>query len=212
MGKALTALVGITGASVAGVGGYMISTRSGNVKTKDTFRTKYSKAILKDNDDLWNTKFDLFKGTHQPTNRKLVDAKSKHTSNASEAKDLHKQGCKEIYDSPWQNSSHLKDFQTYCARNVKDMFTKPNSWIEEDAKTSGKWDQKLTNLKSHEEDKKGALDAGLRAVKDKLSGNDSWDETKRNSLKSWCNEIGKEIFMGEEDIKFSNVTLYCVSQ
>ncbi|AEG73191.1 hypothetical protein HF1_08540 [Mycoplasma haemofelis str. Langford 1] len=213
MSKTLATVAGITGAGAAGVGGYMISRKNGDLQPKETLRSKYLKAILENNDGLWNTKFEIFKSSHQPTHRKLVDAKSKHTTHINEAKALHQQGCKEIYDSPWEDSSHLKDFKTYCSKNVKDMFTQPNSWIvQEDTKTSGKWDQKLTDLKGHEEDKKGILNKGLKDIKDKLTTTDSWDEAKRNSLRDWCNGIGGEIFMGEEDITFANAKLYCVSQ
>nr|WP_052663340.1 hypothetical protein [Mycoplasma haemofelis] len=195
------------GAGAAGVGGYIALT-----KDKETFRSKYSKAILGEKDSLWDTKFEALKGNGTPVNKKLLDAKSKHSSDANAAKALHKQGCSEIYNSLVAESTYLEDFKSYCAKTIKDGISKPETWIsQEETQNNGKWDPKLTALKDHDEKKLGSLDETLKALKNKLTSGStsSWDADKRNGLKNWCKGIGGEIFEGEESVKFSHAKLYC---
>ncbi|AEW45515.1 hypothetical protein MHC_03275 [Mycoplasma haemocanis str. Illinois] len=204
--------------SAVGAGGYLLFSNQGkeHVKTNrpETFRSRYSKSILSEGDNLWDTKFEALKNNETPANQKLLDAKLKHTSDTNAAKKLHKQGCREIYDSPIKESIHLKDFKTYCAKTIKDGITKPETWIsQEDTKNTGKWDPKLTALKDHTDQKSGSLDESLATLKNKLSSGStrSWNESERNELKNWCKTVEGEVFEGEENIKFANAKLYCTS-
>ncbi|CBY92804.1 hypothetical protein HF1_07960 [Mycoplasma haemofelis str. Langford 1] len=217
MSKLMLPLAGIGGASAAGLGGYMLmkgNEKAPAIQKEETFRTKYSQAILGDTDDLWNTKFDTLKGTGQPSHQKLKDAKTKSgvSGPETEAKELHKQGCREIYDSEIKSSLYLTDFQTYCSKTIKDAIDKSKNWISSEAgSTTGDWDSQLTQLKSHDETNKGALDSKLKTLVDKLKQDShSVDEADRKAIKEWCDSTQKEIFMGESDHRFSHSQLYCI--
>ncbi|AEW45506.1 hypothetical protein MHC_03230 [Mycoplasma haemocanis str. Illinois] len=218
MNKLILSTIGIGGVGATGFGGYMLikgGKESSVIQKQETFKTKYSRAILSDSDDLWNTKFDALKGTGQPSYQKLKDAKTQSGVSGSEtkAKGLHKKGCQEIYDSEIKNSPYLADFQTYCSKTIKDA-TKANNWINAEANNAnGDWDPQLTKLKGHDESQKGNLDNKLKTLMDKLkqSGH-SIAEADRKALKEWCDASQNEIFMGETDYRFSHSQLYCVKE
>ncbi|AEW45511.1 hypothetical protein MHC_03255 [Mycoplasma haemocanis str. Illinois] len=196
------------GIGAAGVGGYMAWT-----KGKETFRNKYSKAILADSDSLWDTKFASFKKDGKPKHPTLISAKSKDSSSGDNtAKELYKQGCQEIYDSDWNNSSYFDDFKSYCAKTVKEGIENSKKWISEETTNKGKWDTKLTNLKTHNPSQNKTLDQKLEALKTQLSNiaESSFQEGHRKLLKEWCESSQGEIFMGNDDFKTIHSSLYCV--
>ncbi|AEG73175.1 hypothetical protein HF1_08380 [Mycoplasma haemofelis str. Langford 1] len=214
MNKLLLPLAGLGGAGAAGLGSYMLlkDKEEGNTtKQEATFRDKYSQAILNNESSLWTSKFTILKDGGQPKHPKLQQAKTKFTvkSDDSDAQSLHKDGCKEIYDSKVEESIYFQDFKKYCSKNVGDGVTE--AWITVDKKDSSKWDPKLNKLKNHNEANQGALDDVLKSLREKLtSGSQStWDEGKRGELKQWCDGVKSEIFMGDADIKFANSKLYC---
>ncbi|AEG73224.1 hypothetical protein MHF_0969 [Mycoplasma haemofelis Ohio2] len=183
---------------------------------KETFRQKYSSAILRSEDALWETKFSGLSGNAQPTHEKLKEAKTKHTSHSNEAKTLHKEGCQAIYDSEWEGSSYLNDFKSYCSKTITDAMKDIGTWIEQESSKGDKWDPKLTNLSKHDENQNGVLSSALKGLKAKLtpsSGTSSnRDEEKRTSLNNWCKEAKVSVFLGEEDTQFKHAKLYCVEE
>ncbi|AEG73128.1 hypothetical protein MHF_0864 [Mycoplasma haemofelis Ohio2] len=207
-------LAGVGGLGASGLGGYFLLRNQENeipyIKAGDTFKNRYSQAILEEGSELWESKFNALRQGAEPTHPTLIKAKAQVTPKEQDAKDLHKQGCQEIYESELQNSPHFQDFKTYCARNLKDGMGSSKSWITED-KSGTKWNAKLTSLKSHDEGSNQALDSTLKNLKDSLpESNSSWDDNKREELKNWCDDAQKEIFMGEGDPWFVHAGLYCV--
>nr|WP_014272558.1 hypothetical protein [Mycoplasma haemocanis] len=212
------ALAVVGGTSTAIGGGILIShsslfkenTNSVTSKKKETFRDKYKEAILSKESELWNSKFTVLKGNGEPTHPTLKNSKGNIKSNESKAKDLHKQGCAEIYDSEWENSLYLKDFQIYCAKTMKDGISKGETWNEQAHTESNPWNAKLTSLHSHGV----TLSESLKKIKEQISkGSDlapNWSESKRKALKDWCDAIQLEIFLGENESQFKNAKLYCV--
>ncbi|CBY92898.1 hypothetical protein HF1_08900 [Mycoplasma haemofelis str. Langford 1] len=217
MSKLVLPLAGIGGASVAAAGGYMVfgrDNKSITPKVEETFKSKYSQAILSDNSDLWASKLEALKGNGNPVHQKLAEAKKKAQSETkgaepSQAKQLLIDGCKEIYESKLKDSPYAQDFKSYCAKTIKDGIT--GTWLAGGHTGSGtKWDQGLTNLKSQNNDN---LDSLLKDLKGKLpsdSGTTTFDDSHRQSLKDWCETSQKEIFMGETDPRFINSKSYCL--
>ncbi|CBY92897.1 hypothetical protein HF1_08890 [Mycoplasma haemofelis str. Langford 1] len=185
---------------------------------KETFRQKYSSAILGSEDALWETKFSGLSGNAQPTHEKLKEAKTKHTSHSDEAKTLHKEGCQAIYDSEWEGSSYLNDFKSYCSKTVADAMKDVGTWIDQEGSVDGKWNTKLTNLSKHDENQDGALNDTLKNLKTSLTPTPSagtssnWDANKRTTLNNWCKEVKVSVFMGDADTQFKHAKLYCVEE
>ncbi|AEW45583.1 hypothetical protein MHC_03615 [Mycoplasma haemocanis str. Illinois] len=208
------ALVGGTATAVGG--GVLISKsplfQNSQSQQRETFKHRYSKATLGENDPLWETKFSNFSGNVQPTHEKLKEAKTKHTSNPNEAKSLHKRGCKEIYDSEWEGSRFLNDFKSYCSKTMGDAMKDIGTWIDQESSADGKWNTKLTSLSSHDEKQNGILEGALKNLKTSLtpSSGSNWDADKRTSLNNWCKEVKASIFAGEEDMPFKHAKLYCI--
>ncbi|AEG73137.1 hypothetical protein MHF_0875 [Mycoplasma haemofelis Ohio2] len=214
MSKLLLPALGLGGASVAAAGSYAFLSEKKDpvIQKEETFRSKYSQAILESTSNLWDTKFTSLKDGSKPSHPTLILAKDKSgkTETESEAKALHKQGCQTIYESKINDTTYLSDFQTYCAKNLKDAITK--TWIADANTESGKWNTKLGSLKDHNSKTNLALDDKLTTLKgqlSKVSGN-SWTDEHRKSLKDWCDESQKSIFMGENDGSFKHAQLYCV--
>ncbi|AEG73199.1 hypothetical protein HF1_08630 [Mycoplasma haemofelis str. Langford 1] len=204
MSKLILPTLGLGGAGAAGFGAYMLIPRDAEI----TFAVKYKNAILNPTGDesLWNSKFTSLNGK-TVKHLKLQSAVTQHSSNSENAKALHKEACKDIYNSPFENSDYQKDFQDYCARNLKDEIG--SKWITEE-KGGSKWTARLTSLKSHSESN-GELDDTLKGIKTSISNdnNNTFDDTKRENLKNWCTSAGAEIFNSTEDARFKLVKLYC---
>ncbi|CBY92851.1 hypothetical protein HF1_08430 [Mycoplasma haemofelis str. Langford 1] len=213
MGKLLLPVLGAGGVGTAAVGGYILfkDNFSSAPSPEKTFRSQYPNAILKGDSNLWDDKFKTLKDGEQPAHSTLVQAKSKAESSEEEAKDLHKRGCKEIYDSKLGGTAYLSDFQSYCSKNLKDAITTPKTWISDENTQSGKWDNKLTSLSTHAS-QNGALDEKLNALKTTLSkiSTKAWTNEHRKNLKDWCDASQKSIFLGEQDPRFIHVGIYCV--
>ncbi|CBY92850.1 hypothetical protein HF1_08420 [Mycoplasma haemofelis str. Langford 1] len=181
MSKFALPLMGLGGAA----GGYMIFGKGDKAPEEESFRSRYSHAILQDNDGLWATKLTTLKGEGSPVHQKLIDAKAKAADAEQQAKSLLIEGCREIYDSKLSGSLHENDFKSYCSRTIKDGIQ--GTWITESHTVTGsntnKWNQKLTSLKDHNEESGKVLDSKLKELKGQLSGGASstnWDDTKRN--------------------------------
>ncbi|AEW45585.1 hypothetical protein MHC_03625 [Mycoplasma haemocanis str. Illinois] len=213
MNKLLFSALGLGGISAASAVGYILIREKDKPisKQEETFKTKYAKAILKDSDNLWDSKFGNLKSGDQPSHPTLAQAKTQSSSNQETAKSLHKQGCQEIYNSKIEGTTYLNDFQTYCAKNFKDATASSKQWISDEHSQKEKWDPKLTSLNTRETNQKGKLDVGLSTLKETLSkvSNSTWEDSHRQSLKQWCDESQKSIFNGEEDEKFIQAGLYC---
>ncbi|AEG73147.1 hypothetical protein MHF_0889 [Mycoplasma haemofelis Ohio2] len=215
MSKLTLPLLGVGGAGIASAGGYMIFSEKGDTHTKkpETFRSKYAPAILGVEDKLWDSKFTSFKQSGNPKHPTLASAKSKSSpTEDSGAKDLYKRGCQEIYDSVWEGSSYFDDFKSYCAKTVKEGIGNSKTWISEEATTKGKWDTKLTSLKTHNQTQNKVLDKKLEDLKIQISSltEDKLEEKHRKLLKEWCSSSQGEIFMGNGDPIVTHSTLYCV--
>ncbi|AEW45535.1 hypothetical protein MHC_03375 [Mycoplasma haemocanis str. Illinois] len=214
MNKLLLPLAGLGGVGTVGLGSYIFLKRKeeNNItKQASTFRDKYSQAILTNESSLWASKFTLLKDGEQPTHPQLKEAKTKFTTKADdeEAKSMHKEGCKDIYDSQLEESTYFQDFKKYCAKTIENGITE--SWITANKSESSKWDPKLNKLKDHNETNQGELDDALKTLKGKLTPNSqsTWDENKREELKQWCDGLRGEIFTGDTETKFTHAKLYC---
>ncbi|AEG73196.1 hypothetical protein HF1_08600 [Mycoplasma haemofelis str. Langford 1] len=209
MSKFVLPMMGVGGASAAAAGGYMLLKENNHpqVQKEETFNSKYSKAILEESSDLWESKFQALKESNSLKHPTLKKAKEK------EAKDLHKQGCREIYASPLNDSPYLEDFKTYCAKNIKDAMDKAKTWISQDESDTTHWNPKLKNLKEHDSNKNKTLSKGLEDLKASLSGvtGEAWTEDHRQKLKDWCDASQTEIFIGEGDSQFEHSKLYCLA-
>ncbi|CBY92818.1 hypothetical protein HF1_08100 [Mycoplasma haemofelis str. Langford 1] len=213
MSKLTLPLLGVGGAGIASAGGYMIFSEKGYTQTKksETFRSRYAPAILGVEDKLWDSKFTSFKQSGNPKHPTLASAKSKSSSaEDSEAKDLYKRGCQEIYDSAWEDSSYFDDFKSYCVKTVKEGIGDSKTWINEETTNKGKWDTKLTSLKTHNQTQNKVLDKKLEDLKTQLSNISEFQESHRKLLKEWCSSSQGEIFMGNGDPIVTHSTLYCV--
>ncbi|AEG73178.1 hypothetical protein HF1_08410 [Mycoplasma haemofelis str. Langford 1] len=213
--------LGLAGGTATAVGGGVLVSKSSlfqdaptpvTTKQKETFKQKYKFALFSEEDSLWDTRFSTFSNGKQPTHPKLTEAKSKSSSQADDAKALHKQGCKAIYDSEIEDSPYLEDFKNYCSKTIKDGIT--GTWIEQNNTQGDKWNPKLTSLKDHADAKDGVLDDKLKALKAKLtaapSSSPNWDNDKRKELTDWCDAAKSSIFMGDEDSQVKHSKLYCV--
>ncbi|AEW45590.1 hypothetical protein MHC_03650 [Mycoplasma haemocanis str. Illinois] len=218
MSKLLLPALGIGGLSAVGFGGYSLLKGRDNLSQKEeTFKSIYAKALLEKGNSLWDSKFNSLKTGEEPAHPILKNAKTKATastgSNEQEAKELHQQGCQEIYDSNLKNTSYFNDFKTYCAKNLKDEMGSSKKWISEGESDTGKWNNKLKSLSTHDEAKNQILDSYLASLKGTLTGQDSsWGDEKRKSLKDWCDDSQKEIFTGKEDSRFVQADLYCIDK
>ncbi|AEW45497.1 hypothetical protein MHC_03185 [Mycoplasma haemocanis str. Illinois] len=215
MNKIALPLVGISGLGASSVGGYLLFRNKWNetpyVKKENTFRNRYSQATLEEESELWESKFNSFQNGATPTHPTLIKAKNQVTTKAQNAKDLHKLGCKEIYESEIHNSPYFQDFKSYCSRTIKDGMGSTKNWISAGKEDGSKWNPKLTNLKTHKTEDHHTLDSTLENLKNSLTGTDAnWDNEKREALKNWCDGIQKEIFMGDKSPEFIHAGLYCV--
>nr|WP_052663347.1 hypothetical protein [Mycoplasma haemofelis] len=209
--KSLMLSLGGLGAGGVGVGG-LLATKPWESK-KVTFSDKYKHAILdtaKD-DDIWGRKYTSLKAT-KPKHPKLIRAYTEATKqppeNEQEAKRLLKEGCKAIYESPFEDSEYKNDFKSYCSKTNLDA--SPNqTWNSESTDSSSKWDASLKALKSHDINTKGSLVEVLVTLKSSIQSKDSFEKANRDSLKGWCDGVKVEIFMGSDSAEFKNQELYC---
>ncbi|AEW45146.1 hypothetical protein MHC_01400 [Mycoplasma haemocanis str. Illinois] len=210
MSKYLVLSLGGIGVGAAGVGG-LLTFRPW--ETKETFSNKYQYALLdtsKDNDS-WNSKYTALKQAtpKHPTLSKAVLASKKSPSpNDAEAKKIMREGCKSIYDSPYEGSEYLDDFKKYCSKTNQDASAN-STWNTDNTNTSNKWDTTLTSLKDHNFSEKGKLTAALSQLKENIKGKSTFEQTHRESLKNWCDGVKIEPFMGSDSKEFKNQELYC---
>ncbi|AEG73126.1 hypothetical protein MHF_0862 [Mycoplasma haemofelis Ohio2] len=150
MNKLLPA-TGAIGASVAAAGGYMLlgkESEFNTTKVSETFTERYSKAVLSDEDPLWDSKLTALESNGHPVHTTLIEAKSTIKQDKTRAKQLLVEGCKEIYASQLESSLHASDFKSYCAKTIKDGMQ--GTWISEDPTGRGtKWDTALLSFESH---------------------------------------------------------------
>ncbi|CBY92389.1 hypothetical protein HF1_03810 [Mycoplasma haemofelis str. Langford 1] len=210
MSKLIPASLGAVGAGGAGIGGYMLLNPSENQKTEKviTFKEKYKGALLDlegDKDSaIWESKFTLLKSgsPHHPSLKGIT------TKEDTEAKSLHKQGCRDLYNSPADNNHYLEDFKNYCAKLIGDVVS--GSWIEgEQTQTGTKWDGKLKDIKSK---KDNLISSVLKELAGKLtSSGETFTENERKLLEGWCHARKKDLSQGEENSLLEEIKSYCIS-
>ncbi|AEW45429.1 hypothetical protein MHC_02835 [Mycoplasma haemocanis str. Illinois] len=196
----------VGGIGVVGGGGYSLW----HFNKKITFADKYKNSLLKleKSDSIFTAKFTSLQNK-TPKHPKLSEA-ARRFSETEIAKDLHIEGCKDIYSSSADSSEYFDDFKQYCARAIKDVIS---NIISAEKSDSGKWNPKLTLLRSHSESKDGKLDDKLDTLKKSLpvasTGTDNFDDNKREILKQWCDEIKESLFIPNEEILLKQFKLYC---
>ncbi|CBY92740.1 hypothetical protein HF1_07320 [Mycoplasma haemofelis str. Langford 1] len=194
------------GLGAAGVGGYSLW----QLNQKVTFAEQYKNSLLKleKTDSILTFKFTGLQNK-TPKHPKLSEA-ARRFSETEIAKDLHVEGCEDIYSSPVDSSEYFDDFKQYCSKAIKDVVS---NIIAVEKTDTGKWNPKLTLLRSHSESENGKLDDKLDALKKLLpassSGSDNFDDNKRESLKQWCDGIKETLFISDEEIPLKQFKLYC---
>ncbi|AEG72653.1 hypothetical protein MHF_0377 [Mycoplasma haemofelis Ohio2] len=213
MGKTLALSLGGLGAGGAGIGGLLALKPW---ESEETFATKYKHALLdtsKDSDS-WKSKYEELKTkdpAHPTLKKAATEAKKNPSSNEVAAKQLLREGCKAIYESPYGDSKYKDDFKKYCSRNNKDA-SSGDAWNTDTTENNSgnKWDASLTSLKGHDTSKNGDLVDVLSQLKEEIkSKNSTFEKTYREKLKNWCESVQKEPFMGSDSLEFKNQELYC---
>ncbi|AEG73342.1 hypothetical protein HF1_10050 [Mycoplasma haemofelis str. Langford 1] len=177
------ALLGLGGASAVGagsLGGYLYS--SSTEPNKDTFRSRYSLALIQDSEDtIWSKKLTAL-STGSPKNKGLIDAKSKNTS------DSLKKACKGIYDSHFSQDL-MDDFKNFCSKHYADQFSNKQT-IAADTDLNGKWETFKGKTSS---DLSGELLKIHESKKDSSSEPDGWKKLVFDE----CKKLSTSIFEGE---------------
>ncbi|AEG72863.1 hypothetical protein MHF_0591 [Mycoplasma haemofelis Ohio2] len=193
-------------AGAAGVGGFMLF--KDRESPEITFEQRYKNALLTSDSNLWGSKLTALKaGT--TAHSKLAEAaqKGKENDKDAEATQLLKEGCFLIYKEPIKDSKYLEDFKKYCSKTNKDAGT--GNW-NSDEKNNESWNSSLDALKSHGAAQYGELDDKLSALKTELSTKTTpYDDTTRDKLKGWCEEVQAHIFEGSESKEFKQQEKYC---
>ncbi|AEG72642.1 hypothetical protein MHF_0363 [Mycoplasma haemofelis Ohio2] len=188
---------GVAGASGAGyLGSKLIKGES-----KETFRTKYSKAIIdttKDS-DTWSKKLTALADTNSsPKNSKLVQAKQAKTTNSgSNDTSLLRQGCEEIYSKEIGNDHDLQDFKNFCSFNNEDKIASGKELIKSKEDFSSHWD-------SFKGSNKESLYGGFKQVFEQ-KGNNATDNDWQQKMWDECKKIASDIFFEE----IPNFTSFC---
>ncbi|AEW45257.1 hypothetical protein MHC_01955 [Mycoplasma haemocanis str. Illinois] len=201
MNKVVLIGVGALGSSGAGALGFFLLKPS-----EITFSQKYKSALLdlgKNSSDvnLWNTKFEVLKGKH-PVNKKLQEAVGKATSAPEEAKILHKQGCKEIYEASVESGkNYFNDFKSYCSKTVKEGTA--GTWVNDEKNVTTNWNPTLTNLHKYT----GELHAVFEELK-KIITPASFTDEQREKLKTLCETIGEEL-LEDNSLRIKNAQAFC---
>ncbi|AEW45680.1 hypothetical protein MHC_04120 [Mycoplasma haemocanis str. Illinois] len=211
--KSLMLSLGGLGAGGVGLGGLLVM--KSWASKKETFSDKYKHSLLDDfkDDVIWGRKYVALKTT-KPTHPKLmrayIEATKKPTENEQEAKILLKAGCKDIYESPFEDSKYQNDFKSYCSLTNLDVSSN-QTWNSEttDKTPNNKWDTSLGALKNHDIKAKGNLVETLETLKSLIQGKDTFEKENRDSLKGWFDAVKAEIFMGSDSTEFKNQELYC---
>ncbi|AEG73311.1 hypothetical protein MHF_1061 [Mycoplasma haemofelis Ohio2] len=215
MSKSLALSLGGLGVAGSGVGGLLVF-KPWEPKAI-TFADKYKHAFLdtSKNDTSWDSKYAALK-THSLKKRPSLvkaseEANKGSSANEAEARRLMREGCKAIYESPFENSEYEGDFKTFCSKTNEEASDSKKSWNNGSASeaTSNKWDTPLNSLKSHDMEKQGGLVDVLAQLKATLSTGSALSQEHRESLKKWCDSIRKEPFMGTDSLEFKNQELYC---
>ncbi|CBY92551.1 hypothetical protein HF1_05430 [Mycoplasma haemofelis str. Langford 1] len=206
MSKLTFTAVSTLGAGAAGTGGFLLMKELQTPKIK--FKDKYSHALIKDSDNLWDSKFALLKAANpEPKHPKLLQAfkDSKESSKESGAKELMKQTCTSLHEEV-MSSDYVKDFEKYCAKNNKDA--SKITWNDE-ANSSDKWNASLTALKSHDYVNNGELGKELADLKTKIASLNSYENAHREELKKWCDKVKDHVYWGSHSKEFKQQELYC---
>ncbi|AEG72738.1 hypothetical protein MHF_0462 [Mycoplasma haemofelis Ohio2] len=207
-----TYLLGGLGALGAAGTGSLLALKPWNSNV-ETFKSKYSHALINAGDNsLWSNKFTLLKDSN-PEHQTLKEAvnKAKATSpDEAGAKELLKRGCQEIYDSPYEGSKYLNDFEKYCSKTNKDASSN-QTWNGSDVSTASgnKWDTALNALKTHDEATNKKLDSVLAELKNSIQGNTQITADHRTKLKNWCEGIKSKPYLGSDSLDFKHQELYC---
>ncbi|AEW45189.1 hypothetical protein MHC_01615 [Mycoplasma haemocanis str. Illinois] len=208
MNKLILTSLGAIGVGGTGIGGYILLNPAESPKTKKStpFKERYEKSLLNLDGDstIWESKFSLLKkGNPNHPSLKGISTKEDNI-----AKSLHKQGCRDLYDSSSENSNYLEDFKNYCAKLIEDVVS--GNWIEgEKTQTRTKWDAKLKDMKSK---KDKLLSPSLQELTGKLtSSGETFSETERKLLEDWCNSRRKDLSQGEEGKLIEEIKNYCVN-
>ncbi|AEG73316.1 hypothetical protein MHF_1066 [Mycoplasma haemofelis Ohio2] len=210
MSKTLILSLGGLGAATA-AGGGMFLLKPWESK-EVTFADKYRHALLdtSKHDSSWDSKYTALKTNTEKKHPKLVQAHAEATKQSSpnevEAKRLMREGCKEIYESVFENSKYISDFKNYCSKTNSEASFDQNWNSGNPSDTSNnKWDTPLNSLKSHE----GGLVDVLSKLKTTLSKETPLNKNHREAIKNWCEEIKKEPFMGTDSLEFQNQESFC---
>ncbi|AEW45147.1 hypothetical protein MHC_01405 [Mycoplasma haemocanis str. Illinois] len=185
-----------------------------NPKLNVRFKDKYKTPLLDLNGDeeIWNTKWNLLKDG-KPTHPKLLKAKETNTQQ-QDSKKLHKEGCKDIYDSATMATPYFLDFKYYCSKTNKDVIK--GDWISEDTKnpkTKNEWDEPLKDLSSAtEKDLVKELLELFKKIKKDTKTPSKFDENHREKLKEWCDLISEGFYLGEGLQDVENAKKFCLKK
>ncbi|AEW45030.1 hypothetical protein MHC_00820 [Mycoplasma haemocanis str. Illinois] len=196
-------IVTVLGGAVGGASIFYFHKRGGSV---ETLRSKFSGSLIKDGEtNIWDSKWEtLKKGPISGNNANLKLAFSKKgDSDSNSGKDALKQGCKELYDSPFisKEDKNFLDFKNYCSKSNKDKGA-ASTWITQEY-SDGAWATKWTNLKQHT----GDIDPELGIIKGKASISGQ-DVERQKEIKTWCDKVSVELFESES-VRYNNFLTYC---
>ncbi|OAL09822.1 hypothetical protein A6V39_05185 [Candidatus Mycoplasma haematobovis] len=153
-----------------------------NFSTENTLVSEKLKKLKEDSSD--------------PKHTKLKEAKRKEIAKPNDGLEDFRNACQEIYYSGFTNKSSdtFKDFQSFCARTIKDKITK-ESWATDRANWKGRFDKlnkKEINPSSQE----------LQQIASKTSQNG-------NELRDWCTKVADLVFEGSENASFRDAQASC---
>ncbi|AEG73346.1 hypothetical protein HF1_10090 [Mycoplasma haemofelis str. Langford 1] len=198
MSKTLALSLGTLGAGGFGAAGvyYFKNTPE---SPKETFRTKYSKALIGEDDSIWDSKLSaLESSSSNPKNRNLIQAKSeKNGGKKDEAKASLKRGCHEIYSNPVNGSDDFSDFKNFCSFNNKDKIASGHQLVDGEGDFTTHWD-------TFNSAGKDTLYGGFKEIHDS-KGNSADAEGWKGKMLKECKKISEDIFEGE----ITDFTRFC---
>ncbi|AEG72732.1 hypothetical protein MHF_0456 [Mycoplasma haemofelis Ohio2] len=175
-------LLGLGGASAAGIGsaaGYMHFFPS---ESKETFKSKYELALIQDNENsIWTKKLStLNSGT--PKHPSLISAKNKNNT------DSLKKACQSLYNSTFSQDL-MSDFKNFCSKNYSDTIgdKKP---IETATDIKTQW----ADFKAKNND---TLGGKLLDVHISKKSSDNEPNDWKDQVLTACKSITSSIFEGE---------------
>ncbi|AEW45145.1 hypothetical protein MHC_01395 [Mycoplasma haemocanis str. Illinois] len=193
--------IGLVVAGVAGISGAgYLGSKFIKTESKETFRTKYSKAIIDTTkyEDTWGKKLTALAETNSsPKHSKLIRAKQEKTANSGADTSLLKQACEDIYSKEIGNDNDLQDFKNFCSFNNEDKIASGKELIKNKADFSSYWDEfKSSNKES--------LYRGFKSVFEQKGSNATEKDWQQKMLDE-CKNIASDIFSEE----ISNFTSFC---